>query len=150
MNAAKCTSTGCSPYYAIYGREPVIAGISAPGSELRSNEALSYGASVQTILQKAHELIRLTNDEADRALENRENPVHPADELATGEEAYLHRPQSENAKETHMPWIGPFTILKSNGSIVQIDRNGTPEWVHRFHLSRKMAESRGGTTSYRQ
>ena len=138
MNAAKCTSTGCSPYYAVYGREPVITGISAPGSELRSNEALSYGASVQTILQKAHALIRLTNDEADRALENRENPVYPADELATGEEAYLHRPQSASAKESHMPWIGPFTILKSNGSIVQIDRNGTPEWVHRFHLSRKI------------
>ena len=138
MNAAKNTATGCSPYFAVYGREPIMAGTLPPGVENRSTEPLSYGLSVQKILQKAHEIIQLTNDEADKTLENRCNPIHPADELQSGDEAYLHRPESVNAKESHMPWIGPYTVLKSNGQIVQIDKDGTEEWVHRFHLVRKI------------
>ena len=137
MNSAKNAANGCSPYFAVYGREPVIAGTLAPGVDNRSTEPLSYGMSVQSILEKAHQLIKISNEEADRTMEARINPVHPADELQSGDEAYLYRPESAEAKESHMSWIGPYTILQSNGQIAKIDKDGVEEWVHRFHLLKK-------------
>jgi len=138
MNMSKNSATGCSPYFAIYGKEPIIVGALPPGNDNRSTEPLSYGNSVRDTLEKAHKLIQITNEEADRALEQRINPIHPPEQLETGDLAYLHRPESAKAKETHLSWIGPFTILKSNGQICLINRDGTEQWVHRFHLRKKI------------
>jgi len=139
MNMAKNSATGCSPYYAIYGREPILCGVLAPGVEDRSTEPLSYGATIQQRLQCAHKMIIITNNEADNALERRDNPIYPADELYTNDYAYLYRPESTSAKESHLSWIGPYKVLESNQQIVKIERCGNEEWVHRNHLVKHIA-----------
>ena len=138
MNRSKNTATGCSPYFAIYGKEPLIAGEKAPGTELRSTEPNSYGASVEQRLKTAHKIITVANEEADRALERRGNPSIPADEIFSGDEVYLYRPNSCGAKDDHLSWIGPYTVLKSNGNIIQINQDGKFEWVHRHHVVKKV------------
>ena len=138
MNRSKNIATGCSPYYAIYGTEPCITGEVAPGTDLRSTEPNSYGTSVQQRLTIAHQIITVANDEADRALERRGNPIVPAEELHTGDEVYLHRPNSVSSKNEHLSWVGPYTVLKSNGKILQINQNGHPVWVHRYHVVKKV------------
>ena len=35
-------------------------------------------------------------------------------------------------------WTLTFTVLKSNGQIVKISREGSEQWVHRFHLIRQV------------
>ena len=138
MNRSKNSATGCSPYYTIYGKEPIITGEIPPGTELRSSEPNSYGASVEQRLKTAHKIIALANEEADKALEKRDNPNFPAEELCSGDEIYLYRPHSVKAVHNHLSWIGPYTVINSNGNILQIDQDGKTEWVHRFHVRKKI------------
>ena len=138
MNMSKNAATGCSPYYAVFGTEPVVVGPVLPGTDNRSTEPLSYGMNIKQRLAKAHEMIKIANDEADKMLEERINPTFPAEDFETGDEVYLNRPVSAQAQGGKLPWIGPFTVLKSNGQIAKIDRQGSEEWVHRYHLVKKI------------
>ena len=41
------------------------------------------------------------------------------------------------AKDSHMSWVGPFRVTKSNGTIVEIQKNcpeGPKDYVHRSHV----------------
>ena len=138
MNLSKNAATGCSPHFAVYGKDPVLVGVLAPGNEVRSTQPASYGMSVQQMLQKTHKIIAVANEEADYALEKRDNPSNPAEEILPGDEAYLFRPESAFAKTNHLAWVGPYTVIKTNSQVVQILQNGLNEWVHRFHLVKKI------------
>lgn len=47
----------------------------------------------------------------------------------------LYRPDSAATKAHSTKWIGPYTVLRTNGHVVQIlDKNGKNDWVHRSQV----------------
>ena len=49
----------------------------------------------------------------------------------------LHRPRSTIAHSSHLDWIGPFEVVKTNDMVIQVgNEKGETDWIHRAHICR--------------
>ena len=137
MNATINSATGTSPHYVITGRHPNIGLPKLPHQDIHSNNPGSYGMQVNALLRQVNHHVAIANTEADLKLENRANPSSFRDVLASGDKVLLHRPRSAVARSSCLPWIGTFTVVKSNGMVIQVrDDKGNSDWVHRSQVRR--------------
>ena len=134
MNATYNTTTKVSPHYAVYGRHPTLF-MPHPPSEVHALHPLSYGMAISRQLEVVQKLVGVASEEADVALEARYNPNKQAKVLKPGDKVLLYRPQSVEAKQSKMPWLEGYTVVKSNGLVVMLrNRHGQTDWVHRHHV----------------
>ena len=131
FNCAPNAATGVSPYYAVYGRQPNVTGLEP--EETDQPTPLEFGKKVARRLRVAHEAMKRSQKCADELLENRMNPHFSIPDLKAGDKVLVKRTQSTEAKRTNMDWIGPYTVLATNGFIVHIQINNTRDFVHREH-----------------
>ena len=134
MNATYNTTTKKSPHYAVYGRHPTLF-LPHPPSEIHAPDPLSYGMAISRQLEIVQKLVGVASEEADVALEVRYNSNKQAKPLKPGDNVLLYRPQSVEAKQSKMPWLEGYTVVKSNGLVVMLrNRHGKTDWVHRHHV----------------
>ena len=134
MNSMVNRSTGVSPHFIITGRHPNLGLPQKEGEMVRNADPASYGMQINALLRQVHKVVELANQEADLKMERRLNSI-PSKELEVGDKVLLYRPESAQAKATHLPWLDGFTVLKTNGMVVKV-QNGQNQtsWVHRYHL----------------
>jgi hypothetical protein len=58
-----------------------------------------------------------------------------AENIDAGSKVLLYRPLSAHAKRHKMKWIGPYTVVRTNGHVVEIeDTDGVRDFVHRSQV----------------
>ena len=133
MNACPNKATGVSPHYVVTGRQPSLR-LPQPDEGVQHPDPKTYGMQISAKLIEIAKAVETASEEADKALEKRTD-TRESPQLSPGDKCYLYRPQSAEAKRSHNDWIGPFTVNKSNGMILNIlDSDGRDQWVHRFHV----------------
>ena len=134
-NVAVNSATKCSPFFTVFGRDPNIAQLSKqPDIKISAQD---NGKTVATVLEKAHAAIRISQGVADNNVENRVNTNIKIVDIEIGDQVYLKREQSVAAKGSHFNWVGPFTVTKTNESVLQIQKecpDGPKDYVHRTHV----------------
>ena len=137
MNATINSATGASPHYVITGRHPNICLPRIPQQGTQNSDPGSYGMQVNALLRQVNHHVKIANSEADRKMEDKANHNTFQEVIASGDKVLLHRPRSATALSSHLPWIGRFTVVKSNDMVLQIrDDKGNTDWVHRSHVRR--------------
>ena len=124
MNAQPNKSTKVSPYYVVTGRHPAMR-LPQPDEDIRHTDQASYGMLVHDRIRKIGEATRIAAEEADLALERRLNKQESTPELEIGSKVLLYRPESSQAKSTKLPWIPGFTVIQSNGMVIQVETHKT-------------------------
>ena len=134
MNSMANRSTGVSPHFIVTGRHPNLGLPQKEGERVRNSDPAAYGMQINALLRQVHKVVELANQEADLKMERRLNSI-PSKNLEVGDKVLLYRPESAEAKTTHLPWLDGFTVVKTNGMVVKI-KNGQNQtsWVHRHHL----------------
>ena len=85
-------------------------------------------------------MVQIAHQEADSILDRKSPYFYPLD-ISPGDEVYIKRDFSAEAKRQKQPYIGPYTVLKCNDCILIIDMNGRNETVHRGHVVKKIERS---------
>ena len=135
MNLAHNAATGCSPYFAVFGRKPNLGLPELPGKDVRSTEPLSYGLDIRLLLDRVQYLVEMSAEAADKALEKRVNKGGSVQHIDIGDEVYINRQKSAVAVRSKLPWIGTYTVIDTNQHIVRImDESGNKDWIHRHHI----------------
>ena len=136
MNCCANKSTKISPHFLVTGRKPNIF-IPSSGEEISGNTSpTSYAQKVKSLLLQASKTVNFVNNEADFKVDKQLNKNTVISKLEAGDTVFLYRPQSEEAKRTKLPWLGPYSVLKTNNMVAKIQRENATEWVHRKHLRR--------------
>ena len=109
--------------------------------QYRSAKSIQKGDSKQPgslwHTRKVHHHVTLANDEADHKIEARLNRLTHKDPILVGDKVLIHRPQSTMALSSHLPWIGEFTVVKTNNLMSQAEnKNGDRTWIHPAHIPR--------------
>lgn len=92
---------------------------------------------INALLRQVHHHVTLANDEADHKLEKGTHHLTCRDPIKVGDKVLLHRPQSATAQSSHLPWVGDFTIIKTNDMMSQVqNEKGDTAWIHRAHIRR--------------
>ena len=132
MNSAVNTSTRVSPRQVIFGEQSTFRLPEVTGEQMTSSSPRSYGHNLRLIRERVHQLVRLSAEAADRQMEQRHHRSHEPVKLQIADKVLIHRPQSAEAKQSKLPWVGPFEICDTNQRIVQItDSSGQKDWIHR-------------------
>ena len=50
------------------------------------------------------------------------------------DQVLIKRDQSVASKTTNLPWVGPFSVINANNSIVQIQKNNVVDFIHRTQV----------------
>ena len=134
LNAQFNSATKCSPFYALYGRNWNLDLPPAPRNFSQSMDPLAYGMNVSRVTHQAQKFIKICNQEADRALDNKPRDSRVNSRIMVGSKVRLYRPRAaENTDK--MPWIGSYEVLDTNGLVSKItDGQGYTDWVHNNHL----------------
>ena len=84
---------------------------------------------------QVHRRVTLGNNEADHKLNVKLNQLLYEDPIQVGDKVSLHRSQSTTAPSSHLDWIGPFEIVKTNDMVIQVrNEEGETDWIHRTHI----------------
>ena len=138
MNCCKNKSTGFSPHFLITGRKPSLAlPMFTPPTTLHTSPS-SYATSTRSKLEAAAKAVKLANNEADLYVEKRLQGMYTRP-LEAGDQILLYRPVSAVGQSTKLHWIGPFSVIRTNGMVVEIDIDGQTQWVHRAQV-RKLVQ----------
>ena len=115
-NTSIHTSTGYSPYYLMFGRQPVLPidvqyGTTQPHQQPSVNE---YAAELDQRLTSAFELARRTSGiQHERQKQYYDTKTH-GESHAVGDLVWLHNPKvpKNSSKKLFHPWTGPFKVVK--------------------------------------
>ena len=114
-NTSKHMSTGYTPFYLMFGRQPkmpldIIYGM-APGQVV---EHCQYVANLRKKMELAYQLARENmQTAANRQKENYDLKVH-GDKFITGQLVWLCNPvvPKGNSRKLLTPWVGPYRVIK--------------------------------------
>ena len=136
LNNSKNKATKFAPFFSLYGRSPRSL---APISNLNVPATIEgYNFVNRSNLEQVHKLIKICQEEADQKLSAKDKQK-TSPMLIPGDEVCLYRPVSSQAKTTNLPFIGPFSVVKSNEQVVKIiDSTGKMDWVSRNHVVKKI------------
>ena len=142
LNNSIHRATGCSPFYAVYGRNGDFELPNSPETQLISNSPLDYGMEVSNCLKDAYAAITIANKEADRILDEKVARTSSKCTLKVGDKVCLYRPHASG--NTHrMPWSGNYKIEETNGLVSKIRDESTQwtDWVHNTHIKKILDRS---------
>ena len=114
-NTSKHASTGYTPFFLMFGRQPhmpldVIYGV-AP---TQTQEHCQYVANLRKTMESAYYLARQhMQTAAHRQKENYDHKIH-GDKFTPGQLVWLCNPvvPKGNSKKLHSPWVGPYKVVK--------------------------------------
>ena len=133
LNSSPNKATKISPHLAIFGRKPNW--ISPISSQTTPNDISVAGYSFlnRLNLEGFYKIIKVCQEEANLAMDKKLKL--PSETFKIGDQVRLYRPQSVVAKETKMPYIGPYTIIQQNDFVAKIrGEDGNEDWVSKRHL----------------
>lgn len=136
-NSHKHASTGVSPFFAQYGRHPVLPADLLPGSP---PERLS----VETLVQRIHDTLHLVKTNLSKSQERQR---HYADKrrravtYAVGDkvlvDSHLFRPKLPELKKLLNPFVGPFKVVSIPSPVtVKLELPETMRSLRVVHVSR--------------
>ena len=73
---------------------------------------------INALLRQVHRRVALANKEAGHKLNTKLNQPLYKDPIQVGDKVLLHRPQSTTAHSSHLDWIGPFEVVKTNDMVI--------------------------------
>ena len=138
MNACINRATKYSPYELVTGRKPEFGFPGEANSIETHSSGVVYAQKVKSKINEIYRAVKIANEEADFKMDAKlrqylsKNPILPNDEVL------IFRPQSVMAKRTHMDWIGPYRVLKTNNMVIQVIKDGLKDWVHMAHVRKIM------------
>jgi len=150
-------STGFSPFYLVYGREPTLPAdfeFSLPKSA-RYRSAREYLEDVRRNQRLARELVEENMASAQGRQARNSSPVVRY-QIVPGDKVLLHEPAMQHGSGYKLarPWTGPFTVTeclgKVNYRIKDSQRKGPSKVVHFNRLKpylQRGASSTGASTS---
>jgi len=114
-NTSKHASTGYTPFYLMFGRQPhmpldIIYGVPPDHTQ----EHCQYVVNLRKTMESAYCLARRNvQTAAYRQKENYDLKVH-GDKFKPGELVWLCNPvvPKGNSKKLHSPWVGPYKVVK--------------------------------------
>jgi len=136
INRLPNCSTKISPFEVVYLEKPQLSEYDLVNrtEELSIDEYTKRRYEAKKVL---HETLQKCQEQADAALRKQSQPKVLAPEISEGDSVLLHRPFSATAKRTKVPWLGPFEVTATNGSVVRIkDLEGVEDWVHRTQVQK--------------
>jgi hypothetical protein len=139
INRAPNKSIKSSPWKVIFGRDYNDSGLALP-TEVNAKTASQYARQVRNILSSAHKMVRIAQQEADSVLDKKSPYFNPIT-IVPGDEVYVKRDFSAEAKRQKQPYIGPYLVQKCNDCILFINMDGRSEPVHRSHVVKKIERS---------
>ena len=140
MNACINKATGVSPHYLVTGREPEF-GYPLQIDTQSTSSTVEYAKSVTDKLTEVMKAVKVANLAADEKYDAKLRKWHEQDPVDIDDDVLIYRPQSVEAKRTNLNWIGPFRVLKTNNMVVQILKDGDPEWIHMAHVRKVVKQS---------
>ena len=114
LNACPNKSTGKSPFMAIFGRPYEMPKLPAVPKAVQNSLFKSCSSSIGERRQIIHKAINKLNSAADEQAKQKANQSYDKTELSPNDQVLVFREQSVEAKRSHMPWIGPFIVVKAN------------------------------------
>jgi hypothetical protein len=136
INRLPNCSTKVAPFEAVFLEKPQLCEYDL----VTQTEDLSLDEYTKRRLEakrKLHERITACQKQADENLRKQCQPKIVAPEILDGDSVLIHRPNSAIAKRTKVPWVGPYTVQATNGSVVLIeDTEGAQDWVHRTQVQK--------------
>lgn len=114
------TSTGFSPFFALYGRDPVF-----PFDEVLKPQSVRYDADqnyTSELISRLHNVFHKIKENLQRAKEVQSvqyNKRTKASSYQLGDLVYLHDPSTKVGlpKKLTKPWIGPYRIIEVKGPV---------------------------------
>ena len=92
---------------------------------------------VNALLRQVHRRVTFANNETDHKLNAKLNQLFYKDPIQVDDKVLLHRPQSTIAHSSHLDWIGPFEVVKTNDMVIQeTNEKSETDWIHRAHIPR--------------
>ena len=137
INATIDSATGVSPHYVITGRQPNIGLPKLLHNEPTDQSPTAYDMPINALLRQIHRRVALANNEADHKLNTKLNQLSYKDPIQVGDKVLLHRPQSTTAYSSHLDWISPFEVVKTNDMVIQVrNEKGETDWIYQAHIRR--------------
>ncbi|MAB74963.1 MAG: hypothetical protein CMO47_00670, partial [Verrucomicrobiales bacterium] len=137
LNACPSKATGKSPFMAVFGRPYEMPKLPAVPKSVQNSFFKSCSSSIGERRKIIHNAIKKLNTAADEiAIQKANNRNYDQSELAPNTEVLVFREQSVEAKRSHMPWIGPFKVVKANELTAKLldPKTGQMDYVSRHHI----------------
>ena len=135
MNATINSATGVSPHNTITGCHPNTGLPKLHKKKIANDDLGAYGMQINALLRQVHHCITLANNKADHKTETRLNHLPYKDPTKVGDKVLIYRPQSTIAQSSYPPWIGEFTVVKTNDMMSQMENeNSDKNWIHHAHI----------------
>ena len=136
LNACPNKATGQSPFSAVFGRPYEMPRLPAVPSSVQNSFFPPFQKSLGERRNFVHSAIKKLNSAVDEQALCQANKNYDRTELAPNDKVFIFREQSAEAKQTKMPWIGPYTVIKANEITAKLrnPRNGSEDYVSRHHI----------------
>lgn len=118
-NTAVHEGTGESPYYLLYGRDPVIPGVVFEEPMGHYGTLDDYRAELTQRLQRAHKVASSTLRSAAESRKNRLIPFREDPKFNVGERVYIRVSAVTRGltKKLAPKWVGPYRIIERLSSV---------------------------------
>jgi len=137
MNCAPNRSTKSIPFQVVFGNVPRITEFDNVPEIPRGHDVSEYLVNRAKVTKLLFDKIRICQSEADSQVHQKGPYIEP-ERLEHGDLILLRKEFSAVAKRTHLKYLGPYTVVRSNGHVVLIcDDDGTKDWVHRSSVIKK-------------
>ena len=132
LNSCKNQMTKVSPFYTLFGREYQLPRLPTVPDQGDS----AHGVTLAKKLRNIHHVVRKLNEAADQKYIGKSTGNFDTSILTPGQEVLIFRENSVDAKSSHLPWLGPYTVITSNELTAKLrnPRTMKEDYVSRHHI----------------
>ena len=132
LNVSIHKGIGVSPFEVIFGHKNLIGNVpleSRPNSDSPVSQTIITRLNFETICQTVAKYQKSADTDMEKYYSR-----SAATDLEIGQKVFLKRPHSVICKENNFRFVGPYTVVGTNDSVVCIsDCDGNRDYVHRAH-----------------
>ena len=134
LNSCRNMVTKVSPFYTIFGREYQLPQLPTLPDADQGDSA--HGVTLAKKLRNIHRVVHRLNEAADQLYIGKSTGNFDGSILTPGQEVLVFREHSVDSKSSHLPWIGPYTVISSNELTAKLRNPRTlkEDYVSRHHI----------------
>ncbi|CBY33469.1 unnamed protein product, partial [Oikopleura dioica] len=118
LNSLPNAATKTSPFEMVFGVKPDLSEFDLP----RETAEVTPRSS-------------MCQEKTDATRQRHDGPEIVATDIEAGSQVLIYRPLSATSKRSKLRWIGPYNVVRSNGSVVEIvDAEGKHDFIHRSQV----------------